>query len=75
MEPKNVPESYVLKDKGCISNYLGVNIKKNSDGTFELYQSHLVEKIINHVGLIVSASIKCIETPAVNHYYINMNLV
>ena len=31
----NSPENYMLKDKGDISNYLGVNIKKNSDGKFK----------------------------------------
>ena len=29
----NGPKNYVLTDEGDISNYLGVNIKKNSDGT------------------------------------------
>ena len=32
---KNGPK-VLLIDKGYISNYLGVNIKKNSDGTVEL---------------------------------------
>ena len=54
----------MLIDEGCISNYLGVNIKKNSNGTFELLQLHLVEKIINHVGLEVSENLKARETPA-----------
>ena len=59
----NGPENYVLTDEGDISNYLGVKIKKYSYGTLELSQSHLVEKIINHVGLEVSTSLKSIETP------------
>ena len=54
----------MLIDEGVILNYLGVNIKKNSYGTFKLSQSQLVEKIINHVGLILSASLKSRETPA-----------
>ena len=53
----------MLIDKGDISNYLGFNIKKISDGTFELLQSHPIEKIINHVVLAVSASLKSIEVP------------
>ena len=61
---KNVPENYVLTDEVDISNYLGVNIKKNLDGAFELLQSQLVEKIINHVGFTVLASIKARETPS-----------
>ena len=54
----------MLTDEGDILNYLGVNTRKNSDGTFELLQLHLVEKIINHVGLEVSVSIKARYTPA-----------
>ena len=38
---------------------------KNSDGTFELSQTHLVEKTIKHVRLEVSASIKAREISAV----------
>ena len=53
----------MLSYKGGISNYLGVNIKKNSDETFELSQSHLVYKIINYVGLEVSTSLKSRDTP------------
>ena len=48
----------VFNDEGDISNYLVVNTKTNSDGTFKLLQSHLVEKIINHARLTVSASLK-----------------
>ena len=33
---KNGPKNYVLIYEGDISNYLGVNIKKNSDGRFGL---------------------------------------
>ena len=31
---KNGPKNSVLTDEGDISNYLGVNIKKHSDGRF-----------------------------------------
>ena len=48
-----------------ISNYIAVNIKENSDGTFKLSQLYLVDKIINHVGLTVYASLKARETPYV----------
>ena len=47
--------------EGDKSNYRGVNIKKNSDGTFNLSQSHLMEKIINHVVLELSMSLKARE--------------
>ena len=48
----------MLTDEGYIYNYLVVNIKKNSDGKFEILQLHLVEKTINHVELEVSTIIK-----------------
>ena len=59
----NGPGNYVLIDGGDLSNYIGVNFKKNSYGTFKLLQFQLVDKIINHVGLTVSASLKCREIP------------
>ena len=52
----------MLTDEGDISSYLEFNINKHSDKTFKLSQSHLAEKIINHVGLTVSASLKTRET-------------
>ena len=48
-------------DEVGILNYLGVNIRENSDVTFELSQSRLMEKIINHFGLDVSVSLKARE--------------
>ena len=51
-------------DEGDVSNYLVVNIKKNSYGTFKLSQSHLAEKIIIHVVLTLSASIKPRDIPS-----------
>ena len=61
-----VLKSYLLKDEGDISNYLLVNINESSDGTFKLSQLHLVEKIINRVGIELSASLKAIEMPTGN---------
>ena len=55
----------MFTDEEDISNYLGVNIKKNSFGTFKLSQLHMVEKIINYIGLAVFASLKVRETPTV----------
>ena len=51
----------MLTDEGDISIFIGVNNKKNSDGTFELSQSHLVEKTVNHAGITVSTSRKSRE--------------
>ena len=54
----NFSKNYVLTDEGDISNYFGVNIKINSDGTFKLSLLHLVDKIINHVVLTVFTILK-----------------
>ena len=54
----------MLRYKEDVSNRLGVNINKNSDGAFELLKSHQVDKILNHAGLAVSTSLKSRETPA-----------
>ena len=48
----------MLTYEGYISNYLGVNTKKLLCGTFELLPLHLMEKIINHVGLTVFVNLK-----------------
>ena len=37
---KTGKKNFVLTYEGDISNYLGVSIKKNSNGTFELSQLH-----------------------------------
>ena len=54
----NSPENYVLIYKGDISNYPGVNMKKNSYDKLELSLSHLVDKIINHAVIEVFVSLK-----------------
>ena len=53
-----------MTDKGDKSNYLRVNIKKNSDRTFKLFQLHLAEKKVNRIGLTMSKSFKSRETLA-----------
>ena len=55
----------MLIDKVDISNYIGDNIKKNSDETFILLQFYLVYKTINLVGPTLSTSLKSRETPTV----------
>ena len=70
---KNIPENYILIDEGDISNYIGVNIKTHSDGAFNLLQSQIVEKIVNHVRHTVSAILNAIEIttikPLLYQYY------
>ena len=52
-----------MTDEVYISNYLGVNIKKKSDGTLKFSHSHLVKKIINRAVLTLSMSLNFRETP------------
>ena len=61
---KNCFENYLFTDEGDISNYLGVNINNNLDGTFKLSQLHLVGKIINHPRFMLPSSTKLKEKPA-----------
>jgi len=42
---------YVLTDDGEIKNYLGVQVLRNRDGSIELKQKFLIERIIDAVGL------------------------
>ena len=71
----------MLTYAGDITNYLGVNKNKKSDGTFELSQLHLLEKIINHVGFKLYVSLKSRETPSVksllnkDDYILRMKIV
>ena len=60
----NGTENIVLTHKGYISNYLVFDIRNISDSTFKWLQSNLVDKIINHVGLTLSESLKRREMPA-----------
>jgi len=42
-------ENFIFTDGGPLESYLGVNVKKHANGTFELSQSFLIEKIINTI--------------------------
>ena len=42
-------ENFVFTDGGPLESYLGVNVKKCNNGTIELTQSFLIEKIINTI--------------------------
>ncbi len=40
-----------IEDQGNPADYVGVNIKKLKDGSYELTQQALIDSIINDVGL------------------------
>lgn len=52
-----------IEDQGSISDYLGVNVKKDSHG-IKLHQPHLIEQISNDVGINHSAAGKEIPAPS-----------
>ena len=64
----------MLTDEGDISNYLGVNIKKNSYGNFELSLSHLVEKIKTMSDLKFPQVLKQERHPLGKHYIIKTDI-
>ena len=46
---QNGPENFVLTEEGTIDKFLGINIIKRDDGTFELSQPFLIERIVNFI--------------------------
>ena len=53
----------VLTVEGDITDFLGVNIKRHPDGTFELTQPHLIEQVLKDLRLHGS-TVAVKETPA-----------
>ena len=43
---KNLQKEYTLEDEGSLTKYLGVDMKINDDGTMELKQPFLIERIL-----------------------------
>ncbi len=41
-----------IEDQGHPADYVGVNIKKRRDGSYEFTQRTLIDSIINDVGLM-----------------------
>ena len=44
-------ERFILTSEGDIKNYLGVEIVKNKDGSFEFKQPHLIQRILDYVNV------------------------
>jgi hypothetical protein len=42
------PENFNLTNEGRMDQYLGVEIKWNTDGSFELRQPYLIQRILEH---------------------------
>ncbi len=57
------PEKFTLTDKGDIKAYLGMDFVFNKDGSFEMRQPFLIQKILDLVGLDGNASSR--PTPSI----------
>ena len=44
-------KDFILTDEGTLTKYLGVDVKYKSDGSFELKQPFLIQRIIDLLGL------------------------
>jgi hypothetical protein len=47
-----------IEDQGHMEDYVGVNIKKLKDGSYEFTQQGLIDSIIDDIGLILDAKVK-----------------
>ena len=45
------PEKFVFTDDGDLDKYLGVDVKRKKEGSIELTQPHLTERILNQLGM------------------------
>lgn len=52
---------YDIEDKGNIADYLGIHFEETSNGNIHLSQPHLIQEIINEVGV---STFKPRATPA-----------
>ena len=56
-------EKFTFTDDGNLEKYLGVDVKRNSNGTIGLTQPHLIERILQQLG--IDDKVNSRPTPAV----------
>eukprot|EP00957_Ditylum_brightwellii_P005296 403812-Ditylum_brightwellii.AAC.1 len=54
--------SFKIEEKGTITDYLGINFEWLPDGRLKMSQQHLIQQIIDEVGL--APNLKPQQTPA-----------
>lgn len=62
-EIKSLQTSYALTDDGPLKDYLGTRFEKNADGSLEMTQPKMIERVLEIVGLNRD-NIKFHDTPA-----------
>lgn len=48
---KQINSKFELKDLGLVRHYLGIDVKRNVDGSYSIGQSRYIEKIVGEAGL------------------------
>jgi uncharacterized protein YeeX (DUF496 family) len=48
----SLKEDYDVMDEGEIDDYLGVNVSRPTEDTIELRQPHLIQQILDEVGML-----------------------
>ena len=57
-----IGQRYDITDEGDLTDYLGVHVTMQEDGTIHLTQPHLIQQIIDDVNFQKNTKVK--ETPA-----------
>ena len=48
---KNLSKTFKLTDEGDIKSYIGMNVRKDPNGTITMIQTAIIEKILNRLGI------------------------
>ena len=68
----NSKVNFDLIDEGSLDRYLGVEVKRQSDGSIELTQQYLIGRIVKDVGLnpkMISFKTTSVILPLLNKEY------
>jgi hypothetical protein len=64
----SLKEDYDVTDKGEIDDYLGVNVSRPTEDTIELRQPHLIQQILDEVGMLPDFYEFCQKKPPTYYY-------
>jgi hypothetical protein len=54
----SLKEDFDVTDEGEIDDYLGVNVSRPTEDTIELKQPHLIQQILDEVGMLPQSKTK-----------------
>jgi len=64
LEIKSLQKDYALTDDGELKDYLGTRFVRQEDGSIELTQPRMIERVLQIVGLDKDENVKTHDTPA-----------